>query len=55
MKIRLVKRMGYVIRYYDLNGNKIGYMTCSEKELDKELKAEEFLGKKVSYTECNKI
>ena len=39
----------------DKNGRKIGYSTCSEKELDKELKVKKFLGKEVSYTECNKL
>ena len=55
MKITLIRKSGYVVRYYDENGNKIGYSTCSEKELDKELKTKEFLGKKVLYTECNKL
>lgn len=55
MKITLIRRSGYVVRYFDKNGRKIGYSTCSEKELDKELKVKEFLGKEVSYTECNKL
>ena len=32
MKITLIRKSGYVVRYYDENGNKIGYSTCSEKE-----------------------
>ena len=47
MKIVLIKGSGYVVRYFDKNGRKIGYSTCSEEELDKELKVKEFLGKKV--------
>ena len=54
MKIKIIRPLGYVVRYYGKDGRKIGYSTCSEKELDKELKVKEFLGKEVAYTECNR-
>ena len=44
-----------VVRYYDENDRKIGYITCSEKELDRFLSEKEFMGKKVSRTDSNKI
>ena len=55
MRISIIRLSKYVVRYYDANGKKIGYSTCSEKNLDKELGAKKFLGVEVSYTECNKI
>ena len=55
MKISVMRMSKYVVRYYDVNGKKIGYSTCSEKNLDRELNVKSFLGVNVSYTECNKI
>ena len=55
MKIRIVKNYMFVVRYYDENDNKIGYATCSEKELDKYLSEKEFFGKKVFRTDSNKL
>ena len=55
MKIRMVRKSNFVVRYYDENDNKIGYATCSGKELDKYLSEKEFLGKKVHRTDSNRI
>tara|TARA_B100000085_G_scaffold282049_1_gene309825 strand:- start:221 stop:388 length:168 start_codon:yes stop_codon:yes gene_type:complete len=55
MKITLIKNYNYVVRFYDKNNNKIGYMTCSQNEL-KELKnKKDFFGKEVHRTESNRV
>lgn len=56
MKIYKIKRsLGYVVRFYDKDGNKIGYSTCSNSELKETLNKKEFFGKQVSKTDYSKI
>ena len=54
-KIKIVRTYGYVVRFYDENDRKIGYVTCSGKDLVEELNKKEFIGKKVFRTDYNKI
>ena len=55
MKIKIVRNYQYVVRFYDKDDNKIGYMTCSQNELESLKNKKEFFGKEVCRTESNKI
>lgn len=55
MKLKIIKNYNFVVRYYDENDRKIGYVTCSAKELENCLSEKEFFGKKVYRTDSNKI
>jgi len=53
--MKIIRNYKFVVRYYDENDRKIGYETCSSKELEKLLSKKEFFGKKVCRTDSNKI
>ena len=55
MKITLRKTYSYVVRFYDKNNQKIGYMTCSKSELEETINKKEFFGKQVKRTDYNKV
>ena len=55
MKITLVKKYNYVVRFYDENDNQIGYATCNHNELEELKKTKEFCGKTVHRTENNRV
>tara|TARA_B100000287_G_scaffold404225_1_gene426705 strand:+ start:600 stop:767 length:168 start_codon:yes stop_codon:yes gene_type:complete len=55
MKITLIKNYKYVVRFYDKDDNKIGYMTCSKNELEELKNKKDFFGKAVHRTESNKV
>ncbi len=53
--MKIIKNYNFVVRYYDENDRKIGYETCSAKELEGFLSKKEFFGKRVYRVDSNKI